>query len=142
MILHDFTWVLIFGLFYIYLSLNSGGACAAIKSILGIGGAFGWLRGKEIYLRISFYIAFIWIIYGFYIVFYMILDGFIHGCCDCRHILKTHFTHMLSHSYSKDHFSSPPAPKFALLWTIIFTVFEKLPDKFDLLPSWFPVVMS
>ena len=64
--------------------------------------------------------------------FYMILGGFIHGFGDCSHILKTHFTHIFFTflENSKDHFSSPPAPKFALLRKIKFTRFLSLPVSF------------
>ena len=53
---------------------------------------------------------------------YMILDGCLHYFLDFRHILKTHFTHIFItflENY-KDHFPSPPAPKFALLCKIRF----------------------
>ena len=76
---------------------------------------------------------FMLLLYELYVVFtlfYMILDVFIHDFWDYRHMLKTNFTHMFITvlELSKDHFASPPAPKFCFIckfgFPIIWNVLE------------------
>ena len=75
--------------------------------------------------------------YSFYMIytlflhcFYVILDGFIHAFLDFSQNLKTDFTFFITFlENSKDHFCSPPAPKFALKCKIKFPILLNLPEN-------------
>ena len=83
------------------------GPCGSIRAHMGPYG--------PVWARISFYVAFIWSIHCFYTVFiwfkmvvYMIFESCVIFSKLIWHIFITFLEKF------KDHFCSPPAPKFAL----------------------------